>query len=479
MASFSCKRAITLTTFSTNAFALGILILQLQVVAGEGPFVNSHPDMQAHSIVGCKAAGCHGSNVADSKNWQRAFRIWFDQDPHSRAYTSLLSQVSIVIVSKLANEDLKTTSPKYLAILNSKCISCHSNEQAPEAERVLGADCQICHGDADAWGSEHYSSKWKSLGGRRFENKEMLNVESVVSRAQICCSCHIGELNRMIGTNTGLDREVDHQMMAAGHPPMHFDFESYLRRYPVHWDSKDEAIGLGSHTSMWRWRVGKLTATMTKLNLLAARAERSTAKIALIGNWPELSEYSCTSCHHSLEQSSWRQDRTANTIADWDEWSVSQLDCAIRDQSREQLLSQLTTLKAQVEQKVPDARKVAISASLLRRWLATELDRVSGPSELSLEIMLPKLKSRVENINQIRNWESATQWYIATRVLAEGLGIESSREPIPFFTEDPFLGTDKLWKPSFQKEFQTPRIFHPKMLDNYSNDLKQQLRLRP
>ena len=454
-------------------------MLWTHIALGESPLLNSHPEMQSHSIVGCKATGCHGSNVPDSKNWQRAFKIWFDQDPHSRAYTSLLSQASIRIVSRLENEELKPSSPKYLDILNTRCISCHANEWAPEAERVLGADCQVCHGDAAAWGSEHYSSKWKALGARRFEDTQMLNVENIVSRAKICCSCHIGELNRTQGTSIGLDREVDHRMMAAGHPPMHFDFESYMRRYPSHWDSKEEAVGLGSTTGMYRWRVGKLTATTTKLSLLAARAERSTKKNAPVNDWPELSEYSCTSCHHALSQPSWRQVPSANTIANWDDWSVSQLDCAVRDPSREQLQSQLALLKALVEQRAPDPSKVAISASSLQRWLTLERNHVSSPSAQSAEIMLPKLKSRLANIEQLRNWESATQWYIATRVLAEGLGIESSREPIPFFVEDPYLGDSNIWKPSTQKEFETPRLFRPEMLDNYSKDLHQQLRSRP
>ncbi len=458
-------------------------ILSIQTALGESPVLDSHLEMQSHSIVGCKATGCHGSNVPDSKNWQRAFKIWFDQDPHSRAYTSLLSQASIKIVSRLANEELQPSSHKYLDVINAKCISCHANEKAPDAERVLGADCQVCHGDAAAWGSEHYSSKWKALGARRFEGTQMLNVENIVSRARICCSCHIGELNRTQGASIGLDREVDHRMMAAGHPPMHFDFESYMRRYPSHWDSKEEAVGLGSTTGMHRWRVGKLTATTTKLNLLAARAERSTNTNAAANDWPELSEYSCTSCHHSLSQPSGRQVRSANTIvntiANWDDWSVSQLDCAIRDPSREQLQSQLALFKAQVEQRVPDPRTVAISAASLQRWLTVELNYVSSPSEQSAEIILPKLKSRIANIEQLRNWESATQWYIATRVLAEGLRIELSREPIPFFVEDPYLGYSNVWKPSTQKEFDTPRIFRPEMLDKYSKDLLQQLRSRP
>ena len=120
-----------------------------------------------------------------------------------------------------------------------------------------------------------------------------------------------------------------------------------------------------------------------------------------------------------------------------------------------------------------------MNATALRRWLEMELDHVSTPAENSVELVLRKLKSRMENVPKIRNWESATQWYIATRVLSEGLGIGGLQEPVPFVTEDPFLGLDKTWKPSSRKEFDTPKRFHPDMLKNYRNDLMQQLRTRP
>lgn len=456
-----------------------LAMMPMHAALGEFPDGNAHPPTQSHSVVGCNATGCHGSNVPDSKNWQRAFKIWFDQDPHSRAYTALLSESSVQIVSRLADEELKPTSPKYLEILNTKCVSCHANAKAPEAERVLGVDCQLCHGDAEAWGSEHYSSKWKMLGTRRFENTQMINMESVVSRAKTCCSCHIGELNRTEDAVAIPDREVDHRMMAAGHPPMHFDFESYLRRYPAHWDWGDEKIGVGSSTGVQRWRIGKLTATVARLNLLAARAQRAAIKQKTINDWPEFTEYSCTSCHHSLEEPNRRPSRSIHSLASWDDWAVSQLDCAVRDASRDPLQSQLTTLKNQVEMRLPDPKKVASSASALQRWLALELNHVSGTAEQSPAVLLPKLQSRLAPIEQIQNWESATQWYIATRVLAEGLGLETSREPIPFFIENPYLGIDQVWKPSSFGEFDTPRRFHPEMLFNYSNDIQKQLRSRP
>ncbi len=466
-----------------QAIALSLLLLSMRLAFGGEPDVNAHPDIKSPSITSCMTTACHGSNVADAKNWQRAGKIWFDSDPHARAYTSLLTETSARIVSRLAKKELKSTTPlsdEYREVLNTKCISCHSNENVSESQRVLGADCQVCHGSADAWGSEHYSSEWKLLGKNRFDGTERINVESIAGRAKVCASCHVGELDRKMGPTKGLDREVDHRLMAAGHPPMYFDFESFLRRYPVHWDTQDESVALGSKLGMERWRVGKITTAIARLKLLAARAERSTNKSTQVADWPELTEYSCTSCHHSLVRPSWRIARGSNTnsLASWDDWTASQLDCAVRDQSIEELNFQLTLLKKSVEHTMPVPTQVATIAASLKAWLELELDHVSSSAENSDAILLQKLKSRIANGDRLQNWESATQWYFATRVLAEGIGILGSKAPVSFVKEDPYVNA-RAWLPTVSNKFDAPTYFDPDMLNDYSTDLKRQLQTRP
>jgi Cytochrome c554 and c-prime len=464
-----------------QTFVLACLLFSVRLTFGDNPEVNAHPDMQSPSITGCMTTACHGSNVPDAKNWQRAGKIWFDSDPHARAYTSLLTEASARIVSRLANKVLKPSSPisdEYREVLKTKCISCHSNENVSESQRVLGVDCQVCHGSEDAWGIEHYSSDWKSLGKNRFDGTERVNVESIATRAKVCASCHVGELDRKTGHRSGRDREVDHRLIAAGHPPLYFELESYLRRYPVHWDTQDESVALGSKLGVERWRVGKLTTAIAKLKLLAARAERSTSRSAQAADWPELTEYSCTSCHHSLTQPSWRRARVSNTssLASWDDWTVSQLDCAVRDQSIAELDAQLTGLKKVVEYSMPEPAQVATIAKSLKAWLEMELEHVSSPAENSDVILLLKLKSRMASVDRLQNWESATQWYLATRVLAEGIGIVGSGAPVSFVKEDPFVNPGT-WLPTATNEIDSPTNFAPDMLNDYSTDLKRQLQI--
>jgi hypothetical protein len=466
------------TSYSSQAIAIVLLLLSVRFARGDSPNLNPHPELQSPGITGCMTTACHGSNVSNAQNWQRAGKIWFDTDPHARAYTSLLTDASAKIVSRLANNELNPTSQAYRDILDAKCISCHSNESVAESQRVLGVDCQLCHGSADAWGSEHYSNEWKSLGKSRFDGTSRTNVESISGRAQICVSCHVGELNRTNGLSVGRDREVDHRLMAAGHPPMYFDFEIYLRRYPSHWDTQDVQVGLGSKTGMERWRIGKITTAIAKLKLLAARGERSTSQSVKDADWPELTEYNCTSCHHTLGQPNWRQARSSTTLASWDDWTISQLDAAIRDQSIDELESRIMRLKKSVENVSPEPTQVATMAASLKEWLELELKHVSTPSENSVEVMLLKLQSRMESVDRLPIWESATQWYIATRVLSEGIGIAGSNAPVLFVKKDPFVNTGT-WLPSSSNEWDTPKTFHPEMLQDYRNDLVRQLRKRP
>ena len=463
-----------------RAAAIGfVLLLSLECACGDDNlWARSDSAMVGRSVVGCLSSACHGSDVPDAPIWQRAGKTWFDQDPHAQAYTRLLSVDSANIVSRLVHETLLPSSPAYRQILEEKCVSCHANESAPESQRVLGADCQVCHGNADAWSSEHYSSQRKALGPSRFENSGRMNMESLVDRARVCNSCHIGELDR-----GGLDREVDHRLMAAGHPPMHFDFEDSLRRYPVHWDTSSETIGPGSSMGFERWRIGKISAAISKLKLLSARADRAKDEKSPTIEWPELTEYNCSDCHHALAHPSRRQSRPAPVItpviAQWDDWCTASLECALRDTTSSELNDRFLNLKNQIEMIAPDPSLVAINADSLRQWLMSELKNVSSESQTSSEILLSKMKTQLESSSRLRNWESAAQWVMATQVLAEGLGLELLSDAVPLLGIQPMADKTKTWKPNANKDPGILSRFKPDTIENYGNYLQQQLRNRP
>jgi hypothetical protein len=85
-------------------------------------------------------------------------------------------------------------------------------------------------------------------------------------------------------------------MIAAGHPDLVFDLESYSAAMPPHWKVENDA-----QTVLRTWTVGQAVQLRESLRRLNRRANE--------GGWPEYSEFECYACHHSLVSAdrSWRQ----------------------------------------------------------------------------------------------------------------------------------------------------------------------------
>ena len=60
------------------------------------------------SVASCLTSGCHGSRQLDAPLWQRAGRIWFDDDPHAKAYSHLLTERSLQIGEKLLHRSFRS-----------------------------------------------------------------------------------------------------------------------------------------------------------------------------------------------------------------------------------------------------------------------------------------------------------------------------------------------------------------------------------
>ncbi len=467
---------------SVRLFAIHIasVLLVVILIANLRAQDSNSFDRKPTSISGCMTSACHGASVApDTPTWQRSGKIWFDQDPHAQAYTDLLTQSSQRIVEKLSNRSQSVSSDEYRQFLEEKCVSCHASEHAPAEQRTLGVDCQSCHGPADAWDQTHYSKQWQSLGAKRFDQTRMLNMESISSRAAICSSCHVGELNRQ-----GREREVDHRLMAAGHPAMHFDFELFSQRYPKHW-AVSETSSTESHGNSFRqWQIGKLQASIVRLKLLAARVEPvSTSGSAR--DWPELTEYSCYSCHHKLDSPSWRPPRGSTNSFVWDSWLTSQLDIAINEKSSASLSRHLAELKAAMEKSLPNAPQVReMSISLLRLLeieLATKLD-AKADANSEMQNLQSQLGRVLKNERKLVDWESAAQWYVASTCLVDDLRLEAIYSLKPSTEPDRFFGRKQTWDRKDKAKSTLTHgssLFHPKMFNEYREELAKQLMPQP
>src|SRR5207249_2939948 len=97
-------------------------------------------------------------------------------------------------------------------------------------------------------------------------------------------------------------RDVNHDLIAAGHPRLNFEFGAFLANLPPHWKEKTHKPE-ECHNAR-TWAVGQVVAAQAALELLADRADPKKEK-----PWPEFAEYGCYACHHDLGEPSWRQQR--------------------------------------------------------------------------------------------------------------------------------------------------------------------------
>lgn len=247
----------------------------------------------------CAATSCHGSvkPVAGSRILQNEYSTWILQDKHSRAYQALTGEVGERLARILKLNAKAEESPK--------CLACHALYTTPEQrgrafEISEGVSCESCHGPASAWLGPHTTRTWPH---ERSTALGMRDTRNVIHRGELCLECHLGTKEKF----------VDHQMIAAGHPDLYFELDSFSAVMPRHWKvPRESAPGKPVEDSAWSgardWATGQAVQLRASMDRLAWRARGERADKNDV--WPEYSELSCFACHHSLgpAKGSWRQE---------------------------------------------------------------------------------------------------------------------------------------------------------------------------
>jgi cytochrome c554/c'-like protein len=247
----------------------------------------------------CAATSCHGSvtPVPGSRVLQNEYSTWILQDKHSRAYQALTGEVGERMARILKLSAKAEESPK--------CLACHALYTTPEQrgrpfEISEGVSCESCHGPASAWLGLHTTrdrphEKSVALG--------MRDTRNLIKRSGLCLECHLGTKEKF----------VDHEMIAAGHPDLYFELDSFSAVMPRHWKVPHESapgqpVEDPSWTGVRDWATGQAAQLSASMDRLAWRAKNERADKKDI--WPEYSELSCFACHHSLgpAKDSWRQE---------------------------------------------------------------------------------------------------------------------------------------------------------------------------
>jgi len=352
----------------------------------------------------CASTSCHGSIAPRTENdvLQNEYSTWIVQDKHAQSYKALTGNIGERMAGILGLGKAETAP---------RCLACHALNPPPaERSRTFdmseGVSCESCHGPASGWLGPHTERDWTH---QKSVELGMFDVRSVAKRTEKCLSCHLG----------GEEKFVDHEMIAAGHPDLFFELDSFSAVMPRHWKEP----GRASENDPW-YDVRELTtgeAVQLRESMLRL-ASRSRGKI-----WPEYSEMQCYACHHSLTapEQSWRQARGypdrrpgappwnasryavfRDVVHELDEQDAGQLDTQI---------SQLTKLMSQLNPDRDAVASAATNSAQLADLLVAKIRTAAYDRTFTLRL-LQKISSDADDISG-QGEQSAAQAAMAIQSL--------------------------------------------------------------
>ncbi|MGB0513299.1 MAG: multiheme c-type cytochrome [Wenzhouxiangellaceae bacterium] len=265
---------------SRHAEAVALVFVWL---AGSGLQAQPLPSEAEYKHLGaatCATSVCHGKVTPDENSnvLLNEYRTWSSDDYHSDAYNVLRSDESRRMVEILGLGNATT---------ERICLDCHA-DNIPAARRGEkfqisdGVSCEACHGGAERWIESHAEE-----GATHQDNLAlgMYPTDKPEARARLCLSCHVGTEQRFAG----------HDIMAAGHPRMSFELETFSVNQPAHYRIDEDYVERkGDIGSVNMWVTGMLLKAERQLDLL--RSDLFSGH----GLFPELAFFDCHACHHPM-----------------------------------------------------------------------------------------------------------------------------------------------------------------------------------
>jgi hypothetical protein len=401
----------------------------------------------------CSAQACHGGvrpmailpGVNDNA-LRDEHTTWATRDRHERAYRVLLGERSKSIARNLAGRAKRAYTPAHE---DRRCLACHATPADPAMTppddlatiRQDGVGCESCHGPARDWITKHTELGWRSLPAEAKRSFNMAPTLDLADRVRACVGCHVGAGPDPAWAG-GEPRDVNHDLIAAGHPRLNFEFGAYLANMPRHW--REQGRNLAPDFEARAWAIGQVATMKAALELLAWRAGGSSgAPPASAGQaappWPEFAEYGCFSCHFSLRDKSWRnpdpehRDREQPLgLPVWSSWYAPMVrDFARRDAGPGgDVEARLKELRARMSTPVPARDDVAAQAAAAAKALDAWLEKLRGqafdPGAVKGLIEAFRLATPPGPTEGVHGWDHATQRYLALVALNQALAAGSS-----------------------------------------------------
>jgi hypothetical protein len=423
-------------------------------------------------VAGCSSSSCHNGNDPERIKLSE-FSIWSAQDKHQRAHAALYSQRARQMAVSLAptNPDKKPIE----AHKDKRCLRCHATgDDFDENGRTLNADerfymgdgvgCESCHGPAEKWIGEHFRESFKKKSAAEKAEYGMRDLKPLSARVALCSSCHVGNK----------DKEVDHDLIAAGHPRMNFEFSGFHSIYPKHWLPSVDTDNYPDFESR-AWVLGQAMTATSALELLKARASR--VKPDAENKWPEFSEYGCFNCHKTLgvrnPHAEWprfalqmpRRPLGSRPLSNWYYGMVSDPAGPVGK------IEGLAELRKVMETAYPDTGKVTAEANkaiaALRKAMV-DLDK--GPGKKTPAMPIADVRRRFNDLltdglkpigveqytrADVMEWDEAAQLYLALAALYADLAARDKAFADPQRKKE--LQEMAHWlRAAFRKDYDSP-----------------------
>ncbi len=233
----------------------------------------------------------------------------------------------------------------------------------------------------------------------------MTDLRTLIQRADLCVKCHVGSS----------DRDMNHDIIAAGHPALYFDLAVYYEKLPKHW--RDDQIDTG-HFRARLWLAGQLSMTKAELSLLETRAEKRHS----VSVWPELAAYACTDCHQTLNgvpRAAQGADRELPTLgkAAPRRWNLGGVEALIDylGTDETQLINRIDQLKNTLQKDASNTNEIAAQSRDLREALDALVQTKAASDFRDWDSTRQRLSGRamLGKPDVADKWESAARFYLS------------------------------------------------------------------
>ena len=248
--------------------ALFVVLFPTPPAKGQGGDDKPDPVVERNVHFGagsCAAQACHGGSTAT----RAEYKTWIEKDRHSRAFAVLGSDLGKRIGERLGLDPTKS----------DRCLNCHGTtgvETADTFDPTDGVSCEQCHGGAERWLGPHAAPGFKDRDPAEKERLGLRDLTTPAARAKLCVTCHVA----------GEGRDITHDIMAAGHPPLVFEAAHFLRSMPPHWVDEKDRRGE-------EWVEGLRASAVASLGHVARMADASNGVA-------DFTVFDCYSCHHPI-----------------------------------------------------------------------------------------------------------------------------------------------------------------------------------